>query len=454
MKRLILSVLVSCALFGSALSVLEEERDQVFAEDGESRMKPAKTLQILKKLSIAYGRDNCPDCEKMKREVDRLIATSEATEDKCTQKSVNYINKLIRVYSKSQLNLIPFLQYYKKQLIEICQDQFDVTSLRWESVGSSYPNDNLDSSSDVDNTSDSNINDGKNRTGNDGETKGQLKNTISDRERVPEFKKKRDEEYLLNLERHREANENWMKRYNEVLFGTSHSKEPKKLLDTLIQLDKDRLSTFGLSDSIKRKLDNLIGLRYFSVFSCNRKQFNAFKALTSEFGQGYNPSIMRYINHYRDAFWRKCKSSFLEGQNRKPFFEKDQFEVFSLVDHVFASNGDQENKGRFMNDQSTIIREGLLSYSKEKLVKRPYDEDELNSLFEDTIEPACESVELRFKDSRELGEIVDENRDFENDLDEMSLKWLKALKVCNSINDNPELLGQARAYFSQTVRND
>lgn len=449
MNRVIFLALVSCALFGSVLSILEELRDQVFAEDGESRMKPAKTLQALRKLSIAYCGDDCSGCNKMKLEVDRLIATSEATEDKCTQKSVDRINKLIRVYSKYQLNLIPFLQYYKKELIRVCEEQFEVANLRWESVSSNYWDDDRNSA-DTDYANDSETNNAKDQSINNSIKEDQLNNVMEKKEEQLRLKEKREEQYSQNLERHLKANEDWMKRYNQVFLDTANIQEPKKLLNTLINLDKDFSSTFGLDDTIKKKLGDLINLRYFTVFICNSKQFNTLNALGMEFRQGYNPSIMKYIKYYRDSLRQKCTRSFLEGLNKKPSFKSDQAEVFSLVDHVFAS--DQPNSGHHTNDLISLVRKGLQGYSRDKLGnQKPYDKDEINKLLEDTVEPACESVELRFYNVREFGDVLDDNQDFKDDLDELSLKWLRALKVCTLINNNPELLGQTHSYLSQDV---
>lgn len=438
--RLIFIVLTIFVLLESTSGSIEEDNSQVFAEDGESRMKPAKTLQALRKLSDAYSNDDCIDCDKSKREVDRLIAISEASEEKCSQKSVDHINKLLQVYAKNKLNLVPYLQYYKKHLIEICEDQFDVTHLRWDSAGSNYWSDNnTDLKGD---SSQSKVSHDKN---------DRLKEQATERD--SKLKRESEEKYSQELERHRESNEGWIKKYKQILLDASATtKQPKKLLNDLIRLDKDRVNTFGLNDSanLKKVLDSLIGLRYYSVFSCNKKQFDIFHTLRDEsIKQGYNRSIKSYIDYYQDAFWKKCKNAFLKAQKQpSQLFKDDQAEVSSFLDNLPVQTGTNNKKDR-LNFGATAIQESLVNYSEKKLFGKPHSDEEINSLFEDTIEPLCEAIELRFTNLRELSEVIEENENFVNELDEKSLEWMGALKFCTMINDNPDILERARLLISK-----
>lgn len=94
-----------------------------------------------------------------------------------------------------------------------------------------------------------------------------------------------------------------------------------------------------------------------------------------------------------------------------PLSEDDQAEVFSLIDHL-PVQADPNKKREKLNFGSRAIQESLVNYGEKKLFDKPHTDEEINLLFEDTIEFLCESVELRFTNSRDLSEFLNDNDNF------------------------------------------
>lgn len=134
MNQILSALVVLCLSIGVALSDRESDKNEVFARAGYPPMEPSKTLEALRRLSAAYTRTDCKGCSKVKRDVETLISVSEISLNKCTQDTVDQINNLMKIFHKNKVNLVPYLEYSKKNLIDECKNKFGISNLNPETA--------------------------------------------------------------------------------------------------------------------------------------------------------------------------------------------------------------------------------------------------------------------------------------------------------------------------------
>lgn len=437
MNRSLIIVLAVCAAIGSTFAGRGEDRNLVFAKKGETPLKPARTLQILKRLSDAYNHDDCEGCIEKKREVDQLIAVSEASEEKCTQRFIVRLNKLMREQSESKLNLVPYLNHYKQRLISECRDQFEKNDLNWDSDEI----ENSDDASDIDDDDDDTFEESEKHRQLELEEKSRL-------EEEEKWLKQYEEERAKERKKQEEYNKDWLERYNAAFFKGIEAKEPEQFQDVLVKLNDDRVTVFGLPNGpdMKDRLEKLLNLRYIYTSSCSVNDFKIFDTLMDEYrDKAYNPTILKYVEHHRNLFWQTCKSRFFDFASRGTV--KNGADLFSLVDYVWAV--DRTNKQPHVRIQPASVQKGLAQYIQEKLGKKGIKKDKVNLLYQDTIEPMCDSLLFKFIGAQEIYQIIEHYSDLKDDFDDDGRRWLSALKICGSISANPQILQQAQSSLSE-----
>lgn len=403
-------------LMGLFFATVKEYRDEVFAEQGHHPIKPSKTLQSLRHLSDAYSKHGASFKEE-KEEIDNLIAISaEITEEKCNQEYMNRMNDMQIKYVQHQLNLIPYLLYNKKKLITDCANKFNVKDLNPQvTLYEVNHSSGLKTFETLEENAAREAEEDKQR-----QYLNEHPEIILEEKSVEQAK----------------IDEEWMQKYEKVLFDRETSKDIQEMTETFYSLYDKRTKT-SESDKIKTLSGNiyeLIGLN--AKFStCMDEEFKVYEKLIEKYSQGFSGSIVEYINHYKLKFWQRCKNSFLYGQepgNGHNLDFDDQVEAFSLVDHVLACHRLQPWQIKDLQS----IKAGVIDYVHDKLGKKSYKKEKIDELFESKIRPTCSSVFKRFRTVDKIGEVVASRREFLNDLDEMDTKWLAAIAICEVLIEN------------------
>lgn len=309
MNQVSVLTLVICSIIAGAHGGQDEGRDLVFAD--KLPLEPTHTLQALKRLSDAYGAQNCPDCDRKGREARELIALFEVTHDTCTQKSVDHLTDLLKVYGEYRLDLVPYLNHCLKHLLDTCRDEFKVSNL------STKPNESLDmneSEIETDEYESSSESDDEdeystdNQSDNDGET---LMERIK-REREEPL----SEEQIQLQEKQRVINEDWLKRFRDLFEGDDF-KTVQKFEQALFELHNDFGNTFRIPADIERRLDNIVSLYYLDLLECDRRHLDTLDKLKKEYEQAKaSPSLKNYIDYYQDVYLRRCKDVFQAARDQ------------------------------------------------------------------------------------------------------------------------------------------
>lgn len=406
--RFYLPILVALCMVEHVLGgTLEEDRDVIFAEDGDEPMKPSETLSALQRLSDSYNSDDCEECPEKKEEVDELIEVSRISEEKCNQDQVDRSNNLIMKYAHQLLNIIPYLQHQKELLIKECRDKYNVRDLHPQV---------------------------KPVTADDLREKPELAQKAEEQKAIREKYANEEETRWAELRKQQRINDDWLKRYNDIFRRNTQHKHPDVLINELDSLYKSHSDTAGniYIKGLGNDIFDLLRLSYNLVSTCKDESFKSYDTLMTKYASEYSASILDFVKYYRKKLWLQCKASFQEAQRAKQGLrEDDRAVVMSIVEHVKAV--DQNNRELYYKVELEPVQIGVASYLREVLGNKAHKAESINRYVDETIIPVCESVEHRFEGRDKLDEIIKTRYDLKNDLDTLSLKWMTALKVCKVI---------------------
>lgn len=133
---LIRVILVALQLVACAANV-EQDWNGVFSVAAK-KLEPAKTNEMLKKIDADNAKSNDLS-EGRKNLLKHLIQASQISESKCTPKWMKHLNALRKTFILYDINILPFLDYYKGRQVTLCKmitdDEFEADGESTDSIG-------------------------------------------------------------------------------------------------------------------------------------------------------------------------------------------------------------------------------------------------------------------------------------------------------------------------------
>lgn len=105
--------------------VLPEDEQQLkqilYASTGAAHVEPPELLRVLESLQAIYSSKTDPESVKELEQIKKFVEISRSDESKCLPSFVEDLNNLMREHKRSHINLVDYLEHYRKQQMILCE---------------------------------------------------------------------------------------------------------------------------------------------------------------------------------------------------------------------------------------------------------------------------------------------------------------------------------------------